>query len=476
MNRTKLVTATSIEKSIRQQRDLEDRRRELQAFSIESAKLMSAVNCQSKVENRRQQMQNVSTKSGKEKDDKLLEFERNKRIQEQITSQRNDIAALAEKEYLDAERHRIEIQRICDDSPELKELEKALKIAYLNKDRAIQQEEKLLLAQREKERILAMEQEMEYNRLNAMKADQMKIESQKNSWVEQRHILQQQIDERKRQVAQDQRQAELDREMVDAIVNKINDEDEADYRRKKDMQAKSAQMIKDFEMQRKREKEAALAREREEEARIRAYQQSVESRNENVAAIKQAKREDEDRILKQIIEETERKRREEEEYNSLRDLLWEEELERKRSQEVQERQMKAEKSKKEMFEMNSRILQSKQQQRQYELEDEARLIEVMKAKFAEDERREREEEEARQISKYQHKKTIERQLEEKRFMTEQQRAQELKLFEENQRKEEYRKKVIQEARKRLLEEHAAKLKGYLPPGTLASQDEYRNLT
>ena len=124
--------------------------------------------------------------------------------------------------------------------------------------------------------------------------------------------------------------------------------------------------------------------------------------------------------------------------------------------------MKSEKNKKEMYDINSRLLQSKQQQKQIELAAEAQLIEKMKMKFFEDEQKDIEDERIRTQQKLLHKQTIERQLEDKRFMTEQQRVDEMRLIEENNRKEEYRKKIVAEARKRLLEDHAAKLQGYLP--------------
>jgi hypothetical protein len=44
--------------------------------------------------------------------------------------------------------------------------------------------------------------------------------------------------------------------------------------------------------------------------------------------------------------------------------------------------------------------------------------------------------------------------------------------EENARREEYRKQVIQEARRRLLEEHAARLSGYVPSKAFENRDEF----
>ena len=50
-------------------------------------------------------------------------------------------------------------------------------------------------------------------------------------------------------------------------------------------------------------------------------------------------------------------------------------------------------------------------------------------------------------------------------------AQEAHIIAENQQREAYRQKVIQEARKRLLEEHAQKLEGYMPKKVFENQEE-----
>ena len=88
--------------------------------------------------------------------------------------------------------------------------------------------------------------------------------------------------------------------MVNDIVGKINAEDEANYRMRKEKQAATARMVKTFEEQRQRELEAARQAAKAEEERIREYNRAMDARSEGVAAKKQAKKDEEDRILKQI--------------------------------------------------------------------------------------------------------------------------------------------------------------------------------
>jgi membrane protein involved in colicin uptake len=110
--------------------------------------------------------------------------------------------------------------------------------------------------------------------------------------------------------------------------------------------------------------------------------------------------------------------------------------------------------------------------RRAEAENEARLVAIMKAKFAADEERERAEEEARRAHKQQHMGAIARQRDERKYMYEREREAEAAQREENARREEYRKQVIQEARRRLLEEHAARLSGYVPSKAFENRDEF----
>ncbi len=61
---------------------------------------------------------------------------------------------------------------------------------------------------------------------------------------------------------------------------------------------------------------------------------------------------------------------------------------------------------------------------------------------------------------------VEKQKLDRRKLFEHEKALEAAEAEESIRREEYRKMVIAEARKRLIEEHAAKLQGYMPRSVL----------
>lgn len=106
-----------------------------------------------------------------------------------------------------------------------------------------------------------------------------------------------------------------------------------------------------------------------------------------------------------------------------------------------------------------------------EAEQEARLVSLMKAKFAEDEAKERREEEQRRLMKMKHMALIEKQKDERKYLYNKEREEDARLQQEAAEREEYRQRVIREARKRLLEEHASKLRGYLPSKIFESREE-----
>merc|ERR1712065_97320 len=160
-------------------------------------------------------------------------------------------------------------------------------------------------------------------------------------------------------LAEAQRMTEKDKATVDEIVKRINMEDEMEMRKRMEQKEASRKMIKDYEEQRKREIAAKKAAEKAEEDAINAYNRSVEERGAGIAAKKQAKKDEEDRKLAIIVAETERKRKAEEEFNNLRDMLWEEELEARRAAQAKQKEEEQLRIKQEMIDANHRIMLQK---------------------------------------------------------------------------------------------------------------------
>lgn len=471
MSKPVRITQQVVERNVQQQRILDVARRELGTFAEENAKLLSSANSINKIESKRQQSERRACETELKFENDMKEEERQKRYQDRLLTQNQVIATELDREIAEEERRAREIQRICEQAPELKELEKQLKTAYLNKERTAQLQERVLLQTLEKERTQAIEDKMEYDRQMALKSEGDKDGEKRRLYEEQREVLLRQIAEKEEALAEAQRMTEKDKATVDEIVTRINMEDEMEMRKRMEQKEASRKMIKDYEEQRKREIAAKRAAEKAEEDAINAYNRSVAERGAGVAAKKQAKKEEEDRKLAIIVAEAERKRKAEEEFNNLRDMLWEEELEAKRAADARERADKQRRMKVEMMEANDRMMAQKSEIRRMEAEKEAKLLNIMRKKFAEDERMEKEKEDSKLNAKKHHMTLVEKQRMERRRMYEEERKEEAVANQEAAKKEAYRLQVVAEARKRLLQDHASKLQGFLPRGTLRDKDE-----
>ena len=139
-------------------------------------------------------------------------------------------------------------------------------------------------------------------------------------------------------------------------------------------------------------------------------------------------------------------------------------MEAKRAADARERADKQRRMKMEMMEANNRMMVQKAEIKRVEAEKEAKLLNIMRKKFAEDERLEKEKEDLKLNAKKHHMTLVEKQRMERRRMYEEERKEESIANQEAAKKEAYRLQVVAEARKRLLQEHASKLQGFLPRG------------
>jgi hypothetical protein len=386
------ISQQQVEAQVKAARLLDVQRHQLSLFAQENNKLLSEARSQAKVDIKRRQAEQNACKKEMDYERSIIQDQQQARIDQRVMSQNQLLATQLDREAAEEMRRAREIQRICDESPELKDLEKQLKIAYLNKERAAQYQEKVLLSQREQERIQAIEDQMEHDRQMALKMESDKKGDKAAMYDDQRRVLQKQIAEKEALLEEAKQQTEVDRKMVDEIVQKINDEDINEARLRKAKQVETAEMVRKYEIQRQKELSDAKDAAKAEEEAIKTYNDALEARGAGAEAAKQAKQDEADRVLAKIVEETEKKRRAEEEFNDLRDMLWAEELEAARSRDTQERIEKSTRMRQEMMDANTIMLKAKAEQRIIDAENEARMLSLMRKKFAEDEDKERQEE------------------------------------------------------------------------------------
>lgn len=95
----------------------------------------------------------------------------------------------------------------------------------------------------------------------------------------------------------------------------------------------------------------------------------------------------------------------------------------------------------------------------------------MMEKFAEDERVEQMSVAKRRERQISHRRETERLLEQRREMFEKERQIEIQAREEQKQVDRYRRTVIEQERQRLLLEHAAQLREFLPRGVLKTRED-----
>ena len=72
---------------------------------------------------------------------------------------------------MEEQKRQREIQRICQEAPELQELENRLKMAYMNQERVQQLNEASQIIDMEKRRQMAIDQKMEFDRQEGIRRE-----------------------------------------------------------------------------------------------------------------------------------------------------------------------------------------------------------------------------------------------------------------------------------------------------------------
>merc|ERR1719486_1573423 len=96
--------------------------------------------------------------------------------------------------------------------------------------------------------------------------------------------------------------------------------------------------------------------------------------------------------------------------------------------------------------------------------------EAMMRKFAEEDKLEQMSAQRRRMKQLEHKREVERLMEERRAAYEEQRLQEAAEREIEERAEHFRQEIIERERQRLLEEHLPHLQGNIPKGVIQKEE------
>lgn len=187
------MTAYKAEKLTQVRRDEEQRVRDLLRYSSESQRLGALAKSELQLSNIREEK--LFLREMNENEKHLIERKQDeKRLQEKYIKDQTKLFQDDQNRLrLQQQKEKLDIERICESSEELKELERNIKLAYVNKARAEQYYESQCLQEQEEAREHAIEEKVEFDRLASVKRELEKEERRREILKEQKRLLQKQM-------------------------------------------------------------------------------------------------------------------------------------------------------------------------------------------------------------------------------------------------------------------------------------------
>lgn len=361
-------------------------------------------------------------------------------------------------------------QQLRENCPELRELERKLKAAYVNKELAAQIAEKeqekmnqMLSTKRTYEKLhSAIVEEEEFNRKMAqeeiIKKAQYKQELQDQMILKEkskRYLYEEFLREKK---------------MIDDIIQRIYDEDEREIVEKMNRMKRTRQEMMAFkesqEIWKKRKHDEILEENRKIQEYLETKAAHLRIRQEDRQKLQAAKAKLSEQIAKQIHEQQIKQQQREDIIQNLLEEESKETIEEKHKQEI-EKQIR---QRIEIRESLEKQMLEKQQKLEQNAAEEAKLREELLAKLAEDQKIEQMSNQRRRMKMLELKRDVEQMMVERR----QKHAEEMQMLiilEEQEKAEmEQRKQIVEEERIRMLKDHVKNLIGFLPKGLLTKDD------
>ncbi|CAG9835454.1 unnamed protein product [Diabrotica balteata] len=391
-------------------------------------------------------------------------FREKKAYQENVLARELDV--IKRKEFTEAKMR----QLLRENSSELRELERKLKAAYINKELAAQ------ISQKQAERINQKIRETEAHKV------------MRQAWIDQKEYQKQLLQDdmvKKSQYKQELQEQLIMREkmkrhlyeeylrekkLIDDIVQRIHDEDEREAYEKFCRMKKTRSEMMAFKNAQDLWKKKRMEEIEEENRKIEEYL-TTKTAVVQARQVQQAKKEAErekviEDIARAMCEQMEKQREREEIIADLHEEEQKEIVEKRHRADI-EKQLRI---RLETQQCLAQQMQERQERYRQQVEEDRKYKEQLVAKLAEDSRLEQLSMEKRRMKMLQLRKDVEEMLKERR----QKQAEEFQLLIEverdAQRKAEARRKVIEEERIRMLQEHVKNLVGYLPKGLLKVED------
>ena len=192
-----IMTAHKVEKQTTLRRAEESRISDLLRYANQSQKLCNAAKNEVMISNARKSSF-IAQVAAESLEQERLEKQNQELQMKQYTQVQNQrFAEQISHRNKERQKMELEIQRICETSEELKELERNLRIAYVNKERAAQHQEAILLKKLEQAREYAIDERMEEDRQLEIQRNIEKNNLRREELSKQKDVLQKQIQQNK---------------------------------------------------------------------------------------------------------------------------------------------------------------------------------------------------------------------------------------------------------------------------------------
>ncbi|KAI8925681.1 tumor suppressor, Mitostatin-domain-containing protein [Entophlyctis helioformis] len=445
-------------RAMQEKREQESRRRENMREDIvkhlqHDTLLMSTYTSDNRVEQTRRLRTQKLNDQERQTYESLIEDERKRREIEESIKHEEQIVAEMERIHHEQVMEQKLRQSIRENSSELRELEKKLNYAYMNKERSLQLQEKSLLQKhakvKEAEFFAAMKAQAE-------KAKDEELEKQKSQYersIEYHKALNHQLAEAEAKKQQDYEQFLKEKAIVDQIVQRIQEENEREAKQRLEKQRETKQYIEDFMKERERWRQLEVERQLAENTRIEEYAHIQHQREADLEQKKKRIEADKGAIYDRLAAEMQAKERA---------------MARRKDKELLEQRIR---KRLELIDAYQQQVKDKKLRLEKERSEEEEFRQKMMRKFAEDDKLEQLNQQKRRMRQIEHKRAVDALVEERRRLFQEQIDDQQRQLQREMEIEKYRQAVIEQERQRLLREHASKLVGYLPKGVLRDEKD-----
>lgn len=283
-----------------------------------------------RVDKMRSQREEQELRAEMAKERALAEAEREARRGAIIRSQDEALANELHRRKVEETRDLKMKQRVVETSHEIRELEAQLKQAYMNKERHVQVAEKerqIDLAQ-QKERVV--DEQMELERQRGIMAEAYREHARRQDLLSAADDIKGQMAEAEVRRQQAYMEFLKEKAQVDAIISKIQAEDEAEQLARLQKRVETREYIEGFVQEKEHFKRQRLAALEEENRQILQFAAYKAARDEAEEAKKAGRQEERDRIAESIAADIRARNAQRDELELLRNELNEQEAEEKR--------------------------------------------------------------------------------------------------------------------------------------------------